>query len=169
MGDYILTLSRADFIHKHFLEWSFGRPLDQLPDRDKFEMLTHPAELHYLAYIYNWDDGPVVMEWIVDSPLCSKATANLIFWLVRPDYYTRYDLNAVNETDDYDDDLEVLRVLRKILEKHKKDDFHGCQIAFDPEDELEELMERRPKWTVPPALYEKLEGDEMMVETRPEV
>lgn len=92
MPQYVIHKDRATFIHNNFFEFSFNEESnDEIePDRQKFEQLVHPAELHYLASIYNWDDGNTVPLWIVESPLCSKATAILVFWLTTPDYYRQY-------------------------------------------------------------------------------
>lgn len=166
MNRYIVKANRIKFIEKNFFQWSFDKPDDYVPNKEAFNRLNHPAELHYLASIYNWDDGPIVLEWIIDSPLCTKATANLIFWRAQPDFYTGFELNAINPKDGYDEDYDMLRILRKIIEKNQKNDFSPFNIEFDPYNELEDLKEKSPKWAVPKALYEKIEGVKVIVVKR---
>jgi hypothetical protein len=60
-------------------QWSFLQPDGYLPDKALFNQLAHPAELYYLASIYNWDDGATVLGWVLDSALCTRSTANLLF------------------------------------------------------------------------------------------
>jgi len=67
MPNYIVNIARRLFIEQHFFQWSFDKPDDFLPDRKRFLQLTHPAELHYMANIYNWDDGATVLEWLLGS------------------------------------------------------------------------------------------------------
>jgi hypothetical protein len=76
----------------------------------------------------------------------------------------RYELNAINTGDDYNEDYEVLRLLRKILEKHNNNIFSSFNIAFDPTKEIEEIMTKNPKWAVPAELYDKIEGTTVLVE-----
>jgi hypothetical protein len=108
-----------------------------------------------LALIYNWDDGNTVPRWIIDSPLCAKATGHLLFWLTRPDYYMQYSLDD-NPTSS--SDAEVLKLIAAILDKDKRNAYSSYKIAFDPEEYLEEVHEKDPKWSIPQALYQKLEG-----------
>ena len=158
MPIYTLSQDQIDFIEENFFEYSFENE-DELPDKTLFDQLSHPAELFYLAHIYNWDDGTDVLQWIVDSPLCSKATASLIFWRSQPDYYRRYTL--AGDSNVALNDGEVLSLLHSIIQKYENDDFCSIAIAFDPEPELESLTAKDPKWEVPEALFNKLEGIEI--------
>ena len=161
MSAYIISKDRASFVEKHFFEWSFNLPEDSLPDKELFLKLTHPAELHLLAYIYNWDDGPVVLEWILDSPLCTKATANLIFWRSAPDYYLRFDLEGDPKA--RPSEAAVLSLLRKIVRRHENNSFHELEIDFDPTEELEDIDTEEPKWTIPGAVYDRIHGVEIQL------
>ena len=155
MSIFKLCQDKIDFIEEHFFEFSFDNE-DGLPDKKLFEKLSHPAELFYLAHIYNWDDGTEILRWIIGSPLCSEATAALIFWRSQPDYYRRYSLSGDLST--RLNDGEVLSLLHSIIQKHQNNDFNEIKIAFDPEPELESLTAQNPKWDVPEALFNKLEG-----------
>ncbi|SIS39777.1 protein of unknown function [Chryseobacterium joostei] len=75
-----LTEEKKLFIDDNFYEGLDDNELD----RTKFEMLTEPEELHYLADKHNWDNGVKVLQWIVESNICSEATALQIFWLAQP-------------------------------------------------------------------------------------
>ena len=95
-------------IKKNFIEFSFDVDLENeeetIPDFKKFKTLNS-AEQYYLADNYNWDDGPKVLQWIVDSSNCDKGTACLIFWRAEPDYYFDYTSNTVDE---YEKDIWLL-------------------------------------------------------------
>src|ERR1700761_8698510 len=58
---YVVSHARQEFIRTHFFQWSFGQPESYVPDKALFLSLAHPADLHYLANIYNWDDGELVL------------------------------------------------------------------------------------------------------------
>lgn len=154
---YTLTQKQVDFIEENFFEYSFKA--DKSPSKELFNKLSHPGELFYLVHIYNWDDGTEVLQWIIDSPLCSRATANLIFWRSQPDYYRRYSLSGDPAAGLSDN--EVLSLLHRIVLKHQRDDFCAIEIMFDPESELESLTTKNPKWDVPEVLFDKLEGLEI--------
>jgi len=158
MSIYTLSQDQIDFIEQNFFEFSFDNE-DELPDKTLFDQLSHPAELFYLAHIYNWDDGTDVLQWVVDSALCSMATASLIFWRSQPDYYRRYTL--AGDSSVALNDGEVLSLLHSIIQKFENNDFCPIAIAFDPEPELESLTAKDPKWEVPEALFNKLEGIEI--------
>lgn len=157
---YKIKIDRINFIRDNFFQWSFHKPDDFIPDKILFNKLTHPAELHYLADIYNWDDSEVVLEWILDSPMCSRSTANLLFWRARPDFYLKYDIYQDNwKSLDYGG----LSVIKKVLEKYKNSNFSDFEIEFDPKDELEEITEKNPQWAFPNAIYDKIEGVKVII------
>jgi hypothetical protein len=158
MSAYTISKDRASFVEEHFFQWSFDddMPDDAGPDKSLFLQLDHPAELHYLAAIYNWDDGPIVLDWILDSPLCSRATANLIFWRSAPDYYLRYDLNDLDSCPGHD--REVLSLLSNFVRRYAGGSFHEIDIDFDPEAETEEITTQEPKWEFPAGVYDRIHG-----------
>jgi hypothetical protein len=156
MASYKIPKKRAEFIEQQFFEWSINQPEDAPPNAKAFSELVHPAELHYLAAIYNWDDGPQVLEWIIDSPMCSRSTANLIFWRAAPDYYLKFDLESADGC--YPSEREVLALLRKIVRKYHEGSFPDLDIEFDPEEEIEDIMTEHPKWAIPDGVYDRIEG-----------
>lgn len=156
MSKYIIQKTRVSFIQEHFFEWSFGKPKSFQPNRDAFSNLDHPADLHFLAYIYNWDDGSMVLEWLLDSLLCTRSTANLLFWRAAPDWYLKYSLNDIEACPSHARD--GLIVLQKIVNKYHANAFSDFQIEFDPTSEIERITTKDPKWTFPPGVYDKIKG-----------
>jgi hypothetical protein len=165
MTIYKLPRRRAKFIEDHFFQWSFNRPDDFPPNSKAFSELSHPAELHYLASIYNWDDGPEVLEWIVGSPLCSRSTANLIFWRAAPDYYLRFDLESAEGA--RPSERSVLFLLRKIVLRYRHGGYSGVDIEFDPDEEIEDIMTEDPKWTIPDEVYDRIDGIKIRIANTP--
>ena len=116
-------------IKNHFIEFSFDEEEDVLPDFDKFKSLNS-AEQYYLAENYNWDDGVIVLKWIVESSKCDKGTACMIFWRAEPDYY--FDFTADN-VDEYERD--VWELLQLMLAKFKANSFSRSRFEFIPAKE----------------------------------
>jgi Domain of unknown function (DUF4274) len=156
MQKYIVSSKRCRFIEDHFFEWSFGKSDDCRPDQLIFNQLNHPAELHYLASIYNWDDGETVLLWILDSQLCTRSTANFLFWRAAPDWYLRCDINDLESCPEFN--RAGLVVLKKIVEKYNNNSFSPYQIYFDPAGEIEPIMEKNPKWSFPDGVYDVIDG-----------
>ena len=125
----IITPSKVKLIRKHFFEFSFDTNEtsdDPIPDQDIFNTLSS-SEQYFLASKYNWDDGTIVLDWIIDSPKCDKGTAVMIFWMAEPDYYFDYSEETV---DDWARD--VWKLLQKIIKKLKNNEFNKSKFAFNP-------------------------------------
>ena len=139
---YIST-NKTEFIRENFFEQSFA---DRTPSFEKFKELTTSAQLHYLADIYNWDDGVEVLNWVVDSPLCDLGTAVMIFWRAEPSYYTKYSNAAEAEHD-----AEVLELLLKIVDNFKNKKYSKSKIKYDPIADQRDVneIETNAKWTIP--------------------
>ncbi len=156
-GFYMIPPLRKVFIWKNFFEFSFGKENeDYTPNKDLFNRLKHPAELFYLANIYNWDDGPLPLKWIVESHLCSEGTAKLIFWRAAPDFYLKYSFSDHSSLNEHDSG--VLNVLEIIMTRFKKGTYNQYEIEFDPSPEIEEIVTKEPKWEVPSIVYQKVHG-----------
>ncbi|OZY86970.1 hypothetical protein CBP51_08255 [Cellvibrio mixtus] len=156
MAKFRVSFWRKWFIKRHFFQWSLYKPEGFMPNKKLFLKLKHPAELHYLSEIYNWDDGSTVLEWVLESNLCSKATANLLFWRAAPDWYLKFDPNDLESCPVINRD--GFRVIQKVLKKYKDNNFSEFQIEFDPAKEIEEITSKDRKWEVPNEMYEKLSG-----------
>jgi hypothetical protein len=80
-----------------------------------------------IARNYNWDDGAEVLSWIINNPLCDKATAAMIFWHSQPDCYTCF-----NNAEEADWDAEVYSLLRNIISNWEHGFYTTELISYDP-------------------------------------
>jgi hypothetical protein len=153
--DYTVSDDRLALLQANFFEFSFeGRQ----PDRAVFDTIVNPVEYHLIAGNYNWDDGAQVLTWIIESPLCDKGTALLIFWRAQPDFYTQF--SSVEEAD-YE--AEVYRLVRAIMGKWEAGFYQTSLIAYDPTGDpmAADIASRHPKekWSIPAYLKQPLAGE----------
>ncbi|MDR3295690.1 MAG: DUF4274 domain-containing protein [Clostridiales Family XIII bacterium] len=141
-----LSAERKEFLNTHFYDG-----MDE-PDRNIFESLSTPEELHYIAENHNWDDGTMVLRWIAESPLCSEATALVIFWRAQPDDFTKYKLNA--KTVSQYDDMDVFDLIRTVLARYEKGLYAKTSISYDP---IEDMPEEQ---SVPDIMFQPANGEE---------
>ncbi|MFD2721496.1 DUF4274 domain-containing protein [Hymenobacter monticola] len=150
---HTISQERAQFLEEHFSGFGFK---DSTPDKRLFETITSLMELHYLAHIYNWDAGPEVLSWIINSPHCDQGTAALIFWRSQPDFYQEY-------TDESQMSLQdgVLPLLQSIMGNWERG-FYQQQIAYDRHEDpaAGKLYPDNPreKWPVPAYLLTPTKG-----------
>lgn len=125
----IISPKRVKFIKDNFFEFSFqdeDSDKEVIPDFKAFQTLT--SEEHYfLASTYNWDDGTIVLDWIIDSEICDKGTATMIFWMAEPDYYFDYTEETIDEWA-----KDVWKLLQKIIAKMNKGEFTKSKYGFSP-------------------------------------
>ncbi len=154
---YAITQERAEFLTEHFFEFSFGHEDDVSPDRQIFDAIDNPLELHFIADNYNWDDGAEVLNWIIESPLCDKATAMMIFWRAQPDYCTNF---ATKEEAEYDGDIwELLQNIMRNMEQGFYTHAHlEYDPAKDPAAEETNIDNVRSKWKIPELMKVPLKG-----------
>ena len=147
-----LSKQQTDFIKDNFFELSFS---GQEPDRKSFDKIETPAQLHYLANIYNWDDGAEVLDWIISSPRCDKGTALLLFWSAEPDYYTKFDNKS-----EADSDQEIYLLLRKIIANWQSGFYKQERFKFDSIAEGYDVDYRYPdeKWMIPDEMKKPTSG-----------
>lgn len=147
-----LSKQQTDFIKSNFLELSF---VEREPSRQAFEKIETPAQLHYLADMYNWDDGTEVLDWIISSPACDKGTALLLFWRAEPDYYTRF-----NDESEADIHKETFSLLRKIVTKWQTGFFKKERFSYNPMAEGYDVEYRYPneKWAIPHEMKQPTSG-----------
>ncbi|MEM7656415.1 MAG: DUF4274 domain-containing protein [Bacteroidota bacterium] len=162
----IIPQHRIALLQDAFFEYSGEEAEDEtdVPDRNLFESITDPAELHFIADIYNWDDGTTVLEWIVDSPLCEPATAKMIFWRSQPDYYT-----TIEKEEEAGWALDVYQLLKKILKHFQEDRYQAGNIGYDPKQDTcapEDLDYRDPAetWTIPDWMKTPIPGAQVRYE-----
>ncbi|MEM7297691.1 MAG: DUF4274 domain-containing protein [Bacteroidota bacterium] len=148
---------RARLLEENFFEYSFD---DREPDQQLFNQITNPAELHFIADLYNWDDGTEVLEWIVDSDLCDEGTAKLIFWRAEPQDFTScesvVDVGFMGE--------DVYKLLRKIIRNFEDGIYKKATIAYDPAMDVD-LNYKNPKekWAIPEYLKQPTKGQSIVL------
>jgi len=129
----IIRPNKILIIKKNFIEFTIDDDLENneetIPDFKNFETLNS-AEQYYLADNYNWDDGPIVLQWIIDSSKCDKGTACMIFWRAEPDYFFDYTSDTI---DKYEKDIWLL--LQSIIKRFQKDNFAKSSFGFIPSQE----------------------------------
>jgi len=152
---FIIGTKKSKFIKDKFFEVSFRGGGDDKASRDDFDKLTSSKDLHYLASIFNWDDDKDVLEWIINSPLCDKGTALLIFWRSQPDFYTRFD----NE-DEADYERETFRLVRNIVKNFHDGIYKKARIRFNPKsDEFDvNYVDSKAKWVIPDEMKKGIIG-----------
>ncbi len=149
---YKISPKRAEILDNNFFEFSFN---DKTPDKKLFDSITEPAELHYIADKYNWDDGPEVLAWIINNPICDIGTAKLIFWRAQPDDYTSY--SSEEESSD-----GVYTLLQNIITNFEKGFYKNEKILYDPlgDDGAPDINNENPnpKWKIPDYLKTRGKG-----------
>jgi len=164
MAEYEISESRKQFLLDNFVEYSFeqddeGNDLEA--DKSVFDSISSPEELFYLAQICNWDDGAIIPKWIIESPLCTKATALTIFWQSAPDEYMEYEFGSqvpgwkggIDE-----EQTEILNILEKLVSRFKYDDYLNKDIAFDFSVWGGKIVVKDPKWSVNDVFFQNLDG-----------
>lgn len=133
-----ITADRILFVDKHFTDFQYFNEEnddEKLPDYDLF-LTLNAVEQYYLAESHNWDNLQNVLDWIIDSPICDKGTASMIFWLAQPDWYLS---QPVEEIPDYE--MPVYHLLQKIIRKFEQNEFKTEVLEFDPSDEVKNLSQ----------------------------
>jgi hypothetical protein len=121
------------------------------PNKKIFNKITTPEELHYIAENHNWDNGITLLEWIVESQLCSEATALMIFWRAQPYDYLKYNLNKKLPKDDYVD-TDIFNLIKTIMEKYKNGFYKKTSIKYNPKEDMPE--------NIPEIMFEETMGEE---------
>ncbi len=152
---YIIGTKTSKFINDKFFEVSFKGNGEDKVNRDDFDKLKSAKELHYLASIFNWDDDTEVLEWIINSPLCDKGTALLIFWSSQPDFYTRFE----NEQEaEYERD--TFRLIRNIIKNYQDGFYKKARFRFNPRSAMFDVnyIDPRAKWEIPDEMKKEIIG-----------
>lgn len=141
---------QIEFITAHFHEGISGAELE----KSKFQELNTSEELHYLSTYWNWDNGVQVLQWIIESPLCSEATALEIFWLAQPQDLQCYKLDMIlNDTSKND----MFNLIKIILKNYPNNFYQKTTINFDPESYC------KNEFSIPDWIYEKTIGKESYI------
>ncbi len=96
--------------------------------QDKFNT---PLLLHFLADNWNWDNDITIIRLISESPICSKATALMIFWLAQPYEYTQYTLGSKVPYDNGE-----FKIIETILNRFKTDEYLETSISYNPKNDM---------------------------------
>jgi hypothetical protein len=139
-----ISQDRQDFIELYFNE-------AEEPDKEIFDTLKTPEELHYLADHWDWEDGVDVLQWIVESPLCSEATALMIFWQAQPNDFTEYSWKAKKLPDG---DIEMFNLIRTIVDKFECGFYAKTSITYDP------ICDMPDEIIIPEIMYQATTGEE---------
>jgi len=154
----ILRPHKIALIKKNFIEFSIDDDIESeeqtIPDFKKFSSLN-AVEQYYLVNHYNWDDGPIVMQWIINSPKCDKGTACKIFWATEPDYYFDFTEQTIDE---FDRDIWLL--LQSIIKRFKADNFKSNKLKFIPSEEgyKTNWTMIHDIWEIPDSLLKGVQG-----------
>lgn len=120
-----LSPDKKKFIDDNFYEAQEDKELD----KQKFNLLTQPEELHYLADKHNWDDGVKILQWIAESKNCSQATALQIFWLAQPQDFQTYKWSENLKDNDAG---QTFNLIKTIYKNYQEDFYQLADIHFDP-------------------------------------
>lgn len=83
------------------------------------------------AYFHNWDDGLMVLKKITNDTNCDKATATMIFWHGRPEYF----YNHPNKPKMATYEQEMYQFLQQ-LANHILSDHYPVVISYAMEDDF---------------------------------
>jgi hypothetical protein len=101
-----------------------------------------PDDWHKIAMHASWDCvDPEVFEWIASRPNCEAATALVLFWMVRPDYYfdvgrNRDDLNDTQNPEFVSDRLRHFDMIEYIRQRWFDEGYASRTISFDYDRDL---------------------------------
>ena len=145
-----LSEEKKKFIDDNFYEIQNDHELD----KQKFDQLTQPEELHYLAENHNWDNGVKILQWIVESKNCCKATALQTFWLAQPQDFQTYKLTE-NIKEDYAD--QTFTLIKTIYKNYQEKFYKQADIHFDPTIHIEKEQQ------VPDFMKQATKGEETYI------
>ncbi|GAA3994257.1 hypothetical protein GCM10022408_00680 [Hymenobacter fastidiosus] len=151
----LIGVKRTRFIVDNFFEQSFQ---GKEPGKSQFDKLNSSTELHYLASIYNWDDGTALLEWVVNHSKCDRATALMIFWRSEPDFYTRF-----NSESEADFEADVFRLVRLIVSNFEANKYKKASLEYNPAKEGYDVdyVDPKEKWSIPNNLKISVKGSQV--------
>ncbi|SEQ98017.1 hypothetical protein [Epilithonimonas lactis] len=95
-------------------------------DFEEFQKINSPYELHKLAikcYFY-------IQEWIVESKICSEATALMLFWNNNPFEHIRIGWKTRKGTN------ENFDLIKTIITNFEKGFYLKTDISYDPSEKI---------------------------------
>lgn len=106
-----------------------SRRWDQLR-REFIKSVEKPREIHCFTCHYHAARGMQPLIQLMKHPSCDAGTALRLFWINDPVYFSEY--RTISECP-YEEEQEVMRLLRAIKLRFKRNDFQSRKIYFDPE------------------------------------
>ena len=94
---------------------------------EEFQKFTTPYELHEIACR---SCSFELEKWIVESALCSEATALMIFWRMNPAEFLNYSWKKK-----FDDEIHF-DIVRIIIKNFEKGFYQKTDIKYDPSDAI---------------------------------
>ena len=96
---------------------------------------TKPLELHWFSCNWNAGRGLKPLLKIIKNKNCGAGTALRLYWINDPYYYQEYA--TIGECP-YEEEREMLRILRTVERRFKAEDFATKRIPFDPTPWIED-------------------------------
>ena len=96
---------------------------------------SKPLELHWFTCNWNAGGGLKPLSKIVKNEYCDAGTALRLYWINDPYYYQEY---ATISECPYEEEQDMLRILRAIERRFKRADFRTARIPFDPTPWIED-------------------------------
>jgi hypothetical protein len=101
--------------------------------RDWLEREAGPDDWHDVAMRWNWDFGRDVLTWITRQKWCDRATALLLFWKSRPDYFVAFGGVRAAVPEVNRDGFDFVQELRS---RWRAGDYVRAELHFDLAEEL---------------------------------
>jgi len=92
---------------------------------EEFKKFSTPEELHDIAGRCLYE----IQQWIVESNLCSEATALMIFWKACPVEFLEYSWNKKTGND-----IDVFNIIRTVINNFEKGFYLKTDIKYDPSE-----------------------------------
>lgn len=108
---------------------------------EAFHQLSTSEALHTLAELCDGKEDWRELQWIVKSPLCSEATAFMLFWKTKPQHYLYYKLTKKNR--DWNVSV-VLERIHTILTNFQNGVYQKTTISFAPPSVDRNLLQQGP-------------------------
>lgn len=112
-----------------------------------------PLELHWFSCNWNCDGGVSPLLKIIKNDHCDAGTALRLYWINDPYYYQEY--RTIGDCP-YDEERQMLRILRTIEGRFKRDDFATKRIPFDPTPWMNEEYSESAVHGTPPVMREPI-------------
>ena len=121
------------------------------------ELTTRARELFQEVDEYNWDDGVVRMQEILNDPACDRATAVMMFWRTEPLFYLG---KAAKGETFYDYEQPTYDLIQAIIKKIQDGAVPVGPNSYTPTEDWQIDREHPLVRSLPPAMIEAIKGVE---------